>query len=149
MGGVQIAATVLAAVVTVFSVAIFVRAIRGIVRVVKLGQPDPTRGNDKGTRTATMLRETLGHTKMLKWSVVGASHWFVMVAFGALFFTLVEAYGETVDPTFELPVIGHWAVYGLLTEFIAVFGTIGIAILIVIRLRNLPTRTGGRSRFTG
>ena len=45
-----------------------------------------------------MLVETLGHTRMLKWSVVGAAHWFVMVAFIVLFLLVLEAYFEVVDP---------------------------------------------------
>ena len=31
---------------------------------------------------------------MLKWGIVGVAHWFVMVGFGALVLTLVEAVGE-------------------------------------------------------
>jgi Fe-S oxidoreductase len=149
MGPVQIVATILAAAITAVAMVLLVRAVTGIVRVVRLGQPDPERFTAKGTRTRTMLTETLGHTRMLKWSVVGAAHWFVMIAFGALFFTLLEAYGEVVDPKFELPVIGHWSVYGLLTELIAIFGSIGIAVLIGIRLRNRPSRAKQPSRFTG
>src|SRR5690242_12937801 len=118
MGPVQIVATILAAAITVVAVVVLARAVAGIVRVVRLGRPDPERFAAKGRRTRTMLTETLGHTRMLKWSVVGAAHWFVMVAFGALFFTLLEAYGEVADPKAELPVIGRWSVYGLLTELI-------------------------------
>ena len=59
------------------------------------GRPD---GPARATRTATMLRETLGHTRMLKWTLVGAAHWFVFVGFGFLFLTLVTAYGQVFDP---------------------------------------------------
>ena len=45
-----------------------------------------------------MLVETLGHTRMLKWSVIGAAHWFVMVSFMILFLLVLEAYFEVVDP---------------------------------------------------
>ena len=45
-----------------------------------------------------MLTETFGHTRMLKWSVVGAAHWFVMVAFIVLSSLVLEAYFEVVDP---------------------------------------------------
>ena len=58
-------------------------------------------GEDPIAIYALMLRESLGHTRMLKWTTIGAAHWFVMVAFGALVFTLVEAYGEVIDPRFE------------------------------------------------
>jgi Fe-S oxidoreductase len=149
MGPVQIVSTILAVAITIVAVVLVVRAVVRITRVVRLGRPDPERFTGKRRRTVTMLTETLGHTRMLKWSVVGAAHWFVMIAFGALFFTLLEAYGEVADPTFELPIIGRWSGYGLLTELVAVSGSLGIAVLITIRLRNRPSRGKGLSRFTG
>ena len=150
MGPMQILATVVALIVTVIAVGLFVRAVRQIVRVVRLGQPVPAaRFADKGSRTATMLRETIGHTRMLRWTGIGVAHWFVMVGFGFLFFTLLEAYGEVVNPRFKLPLIGGWSVYALLTEVIAVAGLISIAALIAVRLRNRPQRRRGLSRFTG
>jgi Fe-S oxidoreductase len=156
MGGLQLVAAVLAAAVTVVAVAMVVRAVRRMLAIIRLGRPDPQRFTRKRERARAMLTEVLAHTRMLKWGVVGASHWFVMVGFGALFFTLVEAYGEVVKPSFELPLIGGWGLYGLATELIAVTTGLGIAVLIVIRLRNRPgrggrTRVGGtaRSRFAG
>ena len=81
MGAVQIVATVLAAAVTAVAVWLVVRAVRRMFAVVRLGQPDPERFDRKWQRTRTMLVETLGHTRMLKWTWVGAAHWLVMVAF--------------------------------------------------------------------
>ena len=75
-----------------------VRAVRQMFAVIRLGQPDPARFADKGTRTKTMLPETLGHTRMLKWSVVGAAHWFVMISFILLSSLVLEAYFEVVSP---------------------------------------------------
>ncbi|HEX7746240.1 MAG TPA: (Fe-S)-binding protein [Micromonosporaceae bacterium] len=149
MGSVQIVTTALAAVVTAAAVWLAVRAVLQIVRVVRLGQPDPERFTDRGARTRAMLTETFGHTRMLRWSVVGAAHWFVMVAFIVLSLLVLEAYFEVVSSTGGLPLIGGWTAYGLVTEIIGVFGLAGIAVLIAIRLRNRPTRPGGRSRFTG
>jgi len=148
MGPVQIVAVTLAGVITATGTALVVRAVMRMLAVVRLGQPDPERFDRKGARLRTMLTETLGHTRMLRWTVVGAAHWFVMVGFGALVFTLIEAYGETISPSFEIPVLGHWAVYGLLTEAIAALTGVGIATLITIRLVNLPRRRS-RSRFAG
>ena len=148
MGTVQIVATVLASAVTLVAVVLAVRAVLIMTSVIRLGQPDPGRFGDKGTRTKTMLVETAGHTRMLKWGVVGAAHWFVMVSFIILFLLVLEAYFEVVNPRNGLPLIGHWVVYGLVTEIIAVLGLAGIAVLIVIRQLNKP---GSRklSRFTG
>ena len=55
MGTAQIIATVLAAAVTVVAVALAVRAVMRMTEVIRLGQPDPARFTDKGTRTNTML----------------------------------------------------------------------------------------------
>jgi Fe-S oxidoreductase len=148
MGPVQIVAATLAIIITLGAIVLVVRAVRGILAVVRLGQPDPERFDRKRARLVTMLTETLGHTRMLRWTVVGAAHWFVMVGFGALLFTLIEAYGETFSPAFEIPVIGYWAGYGLIMELIAALTGVGILTLIVIRLLHLPTRSS-RSRFAG
>ncbi|MFC8847057.1 MULTISPECIES: (Fe-S)-binding protein [unclassified Micromonospora] len=149
MGSVQIVTTILAAAITAVAVWLAVRAVMKIVAVIRLGQPAPERFADRGIRTKTMLAETAGHTRMLRWSVVGAAHWFVMVGFIVLSLLVLEAYFEVVSPTDGLPLIGGLAVYGLVTELIAVLGVVGILVLIAIRVRNRPTRPGGRSRFTG
>ncbi|MCX4469126.1 (Fe-S)-binding protein [Micromonospora sp. NBC_01655] len=149
MGSVQIVTTILAAAITAVAVWLAVRAVMKMVAVIRLGQPDPERFTDRGARTKTMLAETAGHTRMLRWSVVGAAHWFVMVGFIVLSLLVLEAYFEVVSPTGGLPLIGGLAVYGLVTELIAVLGVVGILVLITIRVRNRPTRPGGRSRFTG
>jgi Fe-S oxidoreductase len=150
MGPVQIVATVVAALVTITAVVLAARAVRQMVRVIRLGQPvAPDRFEAKGRRTVTMLRETLGHTRMLKWSGIGLAHWFVMVSFMVLFLLVVEAYFDVVSARAKLPVLGGWAPYGLVTEWLSVFGLIGILALITVRLRNLPTRARGLSRFTG
>src|SRR3954454_15475131 len=138
MGTVQIVATVLAAAVTLVAVVLAVRAVLSMTRVIRLGRPDPARFTDKGVRTRTMLVETAGHTRMLKWGVVGAAHWFVMVSFVILFLLVLEAYFEVVNPRNGLPLIGHWVGYGLVTEIIAVLGIAGISVLIVIRQLNKP-----------
>ncbi|MTD15911.1 4Fe-4S dicluster domain-containing protein [Nakamurella sp. YIM 132087] len=117
---------------------------------MRLGQPDPHRAGPIGKRLGTLVKEFLGHTRMLKWGIVGAAHWFVMVGFGALVLTLVEAVGETFDPAFEIPWLGHQAWYGLFVEFIGLTTVLGIGTLIAIRQLNLPGRMGGRrSRFEG
>ncbi len=149
MGSVQIVATVLAAAITVVAVALAVRAVLRMSSVIRLGQPDPLRTDRPGARTATMLKETAGHTRMLKWTAVGAAHWLVMIAFIVLSLLVVEAYFEVVAPDLGLPLIGHWTIFGLVTEWIGILGTLGIGYLIAVRLKNRPTRAKGLSRFTG
>ena len=115
----QVIAIVVSLAITVVAVALFVRAIRQILAVVRTGQPVVGRTDHKAARWATMLRETLGHTRMLQWSLIGTMHWFVFVGFGFLFLTLVTAFGQLFDATFALPLIGRWVVFEWITEAIA------------------------------
>ena len=137
------------AVFIVVGFAMLGRAGLQIYRTVQLGQPDPTRGGPVLARLKTLLKEFLGHTRMLKWGIVGVAHWFVMVGFGALVLTLVEAVGETFYPEFEIPWLGHQAWYGLFVELIALTTVLGIGTLIVIRQRNHPRLAARKSRFAG
>ncbi len=145
----QVAALVVCLAVTAVAIALFARAATQIVGVVRLGRPAPGRTDRPGARTTTMLTETLGHTRMLQWSLVGIVHWVVFVGFGFLFFTLVTAYGQLVDPEFALPVIGHWVVYEWVTELIAWTMLASIATLTAIRVGNRPAAKGRRSRLFG
>jgi Fe-S oxidoreductase len=138
--------TVLSAIVAVALVAMTVTR---MVKIIRLGESDPTRTGPFGPRFATMLKETLGHTRMLKWTKVGIVHWLVMVGFGGLFLALVEAFVEVWNPTFHLPLIGQWSVYSLFVEILGVGTVVGIAALIVIRQANNPNRQGRMSRFYG
>lgn len=122
---------------------------RRMIRIIGSGAPDPTRRDSPKARWGTMLRETLGHTRMLRRPMVGAAHWFVFVAFGALLFTLAEAYGELFQADFGLPLLEGWVAYGLATELIAAAGGLGIALLILVRLWGHPRRMARRSRFAG
>ena len=126
---------------------ILARAVRTIIGVVKLGRPIPGRRDQPGQRWKHLLAETLGHTRMLQWNTIGAAHWFVFVAFGALFFTLLTAYGQLFDPRFALPVIGHWVPYEAASELIAWAGLGSILYLITVRVLS-PNRRR-TSRFFG
>jgi len=144
---VKIVAIVLALAVSVAGVALFARAVRSIVGVLRTGRTTVGRDDAPRERWKHMLTETLGHTRMLQWTKVGVAHWFVFVAFGALFLTLITAYGQLFSPVFALPVIGHWVVYELASELIAWLGLVSIIFLMITRLtlRN----TGRQSRFFG
>ncbi len=139
----------IAAALIVVGFAMLGRAGWQIYRTVRLGQPDPTRGGAVVARSKTLLTEFLGHSRMLKWRLVGVAHWFVMVGFGALVLTLVEAVGETWSPRFEIPWLGRQGWYGLFVELIALTTVLGIATLIVIRQLAHPRRSESRSRFAG
>ncbi|HEV7173249.1 (Fe-S)-binding protein [Pedococcus sp.] len=153
MSALQVVALVVCGVVTVVAIALFARVVNHFLSVFRLGQPDTTRTGDKGTRTVTLLREFLGHTRMSRLPVVAAAHWFTMISFGVLFFTLVNAFGQLVSPSWTLPLIGHFPPYEWVTEFFAWTGLVGIVLLMAIRQKNHPRSAAGeegrRSRFFG
>ena len=144
MGVVQIVTTTLAAAITVVAVVVVVRAVDRMVAVIRLGQPDGSRSDNRLTRTGTMLTETLGHTRMLKWTWVGAAHWFVMVGFILLSSLVLQAYFEVVTPAGELPIIGHWGLYGLVTEVLSVDATAGAVATIAVDAKARVVREARR-----
>ncbi|MFD0775063.1 heterodisulfide reductase-related iron-sulfur binding cluster [Streptomonospora algeriensis] len=142
---------VLGIITTLFAVvgaAVFAFAIRRMVQTVRLGRPaESERTGPFGRRLTTTLLEVLGHNRMLKRPWVGVAHWFVMVSFPLLVFTVAEAHGEVWDPHFHLPVIHDWTVYGLAIELITALGLIAIVGLAAYRQLNGPRRRGRDSRF--
>src|SRR3982751_6078368 len=130
LSSLQITAITILALATLVGAALFARTVGYLVRVIRLGAPDRTRGGQAGDRARSVLVETLGHARLGKWPLIGIMHWFVFVGFGALFFTLLTAYGQVFDPAFALPVIGQWAPYEWLSEIIAWLTGLGILTLI-------------------
>jgi len=142
----HIALASLSYLITVVALGMLAVRVPQLIAIYRKGQPDPTRSGDRGARFKNMLKEVLGHTKMLNFTATGIAHWFVMIGFGALFGTLVTAYGQVINPEFALPVIGHWVVYELFAETIAALTGIGIVTLIGIRQ---VTRFRMLNRFQG
>jgi len=135
--------------ITFIAVGLF--TVRGLelYRTIKSGQPDPTRSGEKGKRFAAMTKEVLGHTKMLNFTGSGIAHWFVMIGFVALLGTLVNAYGQVVDPEFVLPIVGKWDPYSYFVLVIAWLTGFGIVTLIGVRQITRFVRKGRTSRFFG
>jgi Fe-S oxidoreductase len=106
-----------------------------------------SRTNRPGVRTLAMLREFLGHTRLRRLPLVAVAHWLTMISFLVLVATLAQATGQLFDAHFELPLLGHFAPYGWVTEFFAWAGLGGITVLSVVRLR--ASRGGRSSRFFG
>jgi len=132
--------------ITVVALVFLAIRVRHLISLYKKQQPDPTRNGDKSARMKNMLKEVLGHTKMLNFTGTGIAHWFVMIGFGALFGTLVTAYGQVIKPDFALPIIGHFVVYELFSEVIAALT--GISIVALIGIRQV-TRFRMLNRLTG
>ncbi len=132
--------------ITAIAVTLFAVRTRHLVSLYKKQQPDPTRSGDKSARLKNMLKEVLGHTKMLNFTGTGIAHWFVMIGFGALLGTLVTAYGQVLNPEFALPIIGHFIGYEFFAELIAALT--GISIVALIGIRQV-TRFRMLNRFSG
>lgn len=136
---------------TVLALVVFARGIVRMVRVIKAGASESGRWHPVGRRVWTAVRVTLLHSTFKGRPVVRAAHWFVMVSFLALLLTLVSSYFQLLNPRFVLPVIGHTAWWGWLTEVMAVAGLVGIISLILTRL-VVSLRANGSprsSRFFG
>ncbi len=143
----QIAAIVISLAFTVVGIALFVRAVSEILGVVRAGQP-ASRTDAPAARTVTLLKESLGHTRMLQWGVVGAAHWIVFVGFGLLFFTLLTAFGQLFDAHFALPLIGHFPPYEWASEAFTWLMTFAILGFIGYRATRPKERVrGARGRF--
>ncbi len=147
----QLAAIVVSLVLSVIGVAVIARAVAQLVPYFRLGQPVPagTRTNDPWQRSVTVAREFLGHTRMNRWGVVGVAHWFVAIGFLTLGLTIIQAYGQLFQADWVLPVIGGFLPYEVYIELIGTGTTLGIIVLMTIRLLNLPSKAGRKSRFAG
>ena len=147
----QIAAIIISLGIAAVGLALFGQVLVRMYKTITMGQPAPGRTGDPWERTRNLVIEFGAHTRLARrgkrW--IGAAHWFVMVSFGLLFFTLITAFGQLFSPTFQLPVIGHWWPYQFVSELFTVVGLIAIVYLMAVRLRNRPARKGRKSRFFG
>jgi Fe-S oxidoreductase len=144
---------------TAVALAMAGRRVRFLYRLAKAGQPAPERlayaKANVGTVLKTQLMEVFGQRKLLKWTVEGTAHFFVMWAFFILATVYLEGYGSLIQggitgtPDFHIPLIGTWAVLGFLQDFIALACLIGVVVFAIIRYRTSPSRLGRESRFLG
>ena len=139
---------------TAVAVALAGRRVMFLYRLATSGQPAPD-------RVATVKRspkadiegqvvEVLGQRKLLKWTIPGLAHFFVMWAFIILLTVYIEAYGALIfGLDFHIPLIGTWGVLGFLQDFIAVAALLGLIAFAIIRLRESPKKLDRASRFKG
>ncbi len=140
----QVVALVVSLLFTVVGVTMFVRMIRKIVSIIRLGGP-ASRTDALASRVRNAVVETLLHTRMLQWTKVGIAHWWIMVGFGLLFATLINAYGQLFDAHFILPVIGHFPPFEWLTELFAWAMVIAIIPFMVYRATRPSERVRGEA----
>ena len=148
MDALNVVALVIVTAFGLYATYVVLRTVQRMVTVIRLGAADSTRTDRTGKRVKALVKETLGHSRMLQWSFVGAAHWFVFIAFGALVPTLIEAYLEVMNPEWSIPWFSHWGVWLIGSELIAALMVLGMISLIAIRLANRPARKD-KSRFEG
>ncbi|WP_035305391.1 (Fe-S)-binding protein [Actinokineospora inagensis] len=149
MGAVQLSLGLIAVAVSVVAWGMFVRTVARMVAVIRLGQPDPTRGGPFLPRLRTMVKEFAAHTRMTKFRHVGPWHWLVMWGFLIGSAALFEAYGEVFVPSWGWPVLDDWNLWHLLMELLGIGTIVGGVALAVIRQLNHPRRADRLSRFQG
>ena len=126
--------------INVIALPIVARRVGFLYRLITSGQPAPDRvvgvTGRIGRAIKTQLVEVLGQRKLLKWSIPGAAHAFVMWAFIILGTVYVEAYGSlfTFPEGWAIPIVGHWEILGFAQDFIAVLCLIGIITFAIIRV---------------
>ena len=140
---------IIAYLLTVVAVGIFAVRAFALYKKISAGQKDNSRSSNKPSRFKNMLREIFTHTKMLNFTVTGIAHWFVMIGFFALLGTLITAYGQLINPSWALPIIGHFVGYEFFAELIALLTGIGIVALIGIRQATRLFKKDRSSRFYG
>ncbi|MEO7269321.1 MAG: heterodisulfide reductase-related iron-sulfur binding cluster, partial [Knoellia sp.] len=153
MSALQIVASAICFPLMLVGWALLFRQIGRFVALYRVGQADPRRTDAPLARSWTLAKEFLGHTRMSRLPVVAVAHWFTALSFMLLFGTLVTAFGQLIQPDWQLPIIGHFPPYEWVTEFFAWTGLVGIVVLIAIRQLKHPRSAAGddgrRSRFFG
>ncbi|WP_395659188.1 heterodisulfide reductase-related iron-sulfur binding cluster [Nocardioides sp.] len=149
------AVLILGIVMTAIALPIAGKRVWFLFRLISGGQPAPDRVEGVtgrlGRAVKTELVEVFGQRKLLKWTVPGTAHFFVMWAFFILATVYVEAYAVLVsrDPEWNWFIFGNWALLGFLQDFIGVMCLLGLVVFWAIRLRNQPKQMGRKSRFFG
>src|SRR3954468_8767388 len=135
--------------IIVITLAVALRRIAFLTRLITSGQPSPGRLTDLPDRIKAQVVEVFGQKRLLKWSVPGAAHFITFWAFVILFATIVEAVGALFDRDFAFPLIGHWRLLGFAEDLIGTLLLLALATFAVIRRRNAPARQERASRFYG
>ncbi|RNI25367.1 (Fe-S)-binding protein [Flexivirga caeni] len=152
MSALQIIAAVITLGITAVGGALAIPAIRAFIATFQLGRPED-RGDRKGRRFGTVAREIFGHTRMSRLPIVAVAHWLTMTSFIVLSLAVLASYFQVWNPTFALPIIGHFFLFEWLVEFLGWTGLFGICWLIWNRRDKHPARAEGqdgrRSRFFG
>jgi hypothetical protein len=139
---------------TVVALALAGRRVLFLYKLATNGQPAPDRTasakENVGEDVKGQIVEVLGQKKLLKWTIPGLAHLFVMWAFIILATVYLEAYGALIfGLDFHIPLVGKWDALGFLQDFIAVAALLGLIVFAGIRIKNSPKKLDRKSRFKG
>jgi Fe-S oxidoreductase len=139
---------------TALALALAGRRVLFLYSLAMSGQPAPERvasvKRDPKADVEGQVVEVLGQRKLLKWTVAGLAHFFVMWAF----FLLITVYLEAAVALLfglhaHIPGLQTWAPIGFVQDTIALLCTAGLVTFTVIRLKDSPARIDRKSRFKG
>ncbi len=123
--------------------------------LITAGKPAPDRVENVTKRTAQTIggqfTEVLGQKKLLKWTIPGTAHAFVMYAFLILASVYLEAYGVLIsrNPEWHFLIFNSWGPLGFVQDLIGVLCLIGLVVFSIIRIKDAPEKLGRKSRFDG
>ena len=131
----------------------------GLLKVAR-PMPDRTAGDVVRANVKYWFTKILGQQKLLRWSLPGLAHFWVMWAFFVLQTTLVEAGLELVaGPEFQLNILNNWTLplfevtaydlLGFTQDLFMGLSLTGIMIFAAMRFAQDPKRLGRKSRFAG
>ncbi|MEO3786070.1 (Fe-S)-binding protein [Actinocorallia sp. B10E7] len=120
----------------------------------KSGQPAPERvasvKRDPKGDVEGQVTEVFGQRKLLKWTIPGLAHFFVMWAFFLLATVYLEAgVGLFFGLDAHIPVLQTWGPIGFVQDFIAIMCFLGLVVFSIIRIKNAPAKLDRKSRFKG
>jgi Fe-S oxidoreductase len=120
-----------------------------LLQLTLKARPMPDRMWGIPEKIAYQLRHVIAQEKLLKWTGPGVLHALTFWGFLVIQTTLIESAGEVFNPSFAIPVVGHWAMLGFLQDLFILLVTGAIVGFALIRVAQDPTRLGRRSRFAG
>ena len=135
--------------ITIVAFTIAGRRFWWLSRLIRSGQAAPRRWRGFSTAGGAELVEVAGQRKLLKWTLPGLAHFFIMWGFMVLMTTILEAYGALFSRDFHIPVIGQSNWLAFVEDFFATAVLVSLVVFSVIRLVQAPSRRDRQSRFYG
>lgn len=136
------------------------RRITFLVKLTGAAAPNPARSlkNAAAANARHALVNIFANKKLLRWTLPGIAHFWVMWSFFIAQTTLIEAAGELyIGPSFQIPFLNSislagvtaYDLLGFFQDSLGLLAIVAIAIFAGIRWSQDPKGIGRRSRFAG